>query len=474
MAPASETEVDVGEGGSEKALSQADCICPVCLEIFVEPVTLPCAHTFCKPCFLETVDKANLCCPLCRRRVSTWARLHGRKKTLVNMELWSRLQEAFPTQCQRRISGQDAGELAMASTPRVSPPGEVRREYEDQISKLAEEKRALEDAERRASEEYIQRLLAEEEERRAEERRRLEETQLEEDERLARLLSQELNSTPMSESQRNVRPAESTSTKKKSSAGDIERFLLPLPLRSPNSTENSPCSSLTANKENILVLPSPAASEEAPMPALDFCGNEPGARSDPEDAEPLPSGSSRAQSELDGWTRGGASGKRKGGELDWGRGKRPRAPAGCLSDSPLVCEMLQEEEALFCRRQQEESDRQLAQRLQRQLDQEEVQRAVNRSKGSADEYPLREKAEPGASSRGRCSTPAPRELRNRAKRQLSSTSKERQTPRRSPSGPAPVSSPGPCSTGPGPGRSSALQKGSKQTTLTEMFPSLAS
>ncbi|KAJ8256872.1 hypothetical protein COCON_G00190240 [Conger conger] len=193
MAPASETEVDVGEGGSEKALSQADCICPVCLEIFVEPVTLPCAHTFCKPCFLETVDKANLCCPLCRRRVSTWARLHGRKKTLVNMELWSRLQEAFPTQCQRRISGQDAGELAtVASTPRVSPPGEVRREYEDQISKLAEEKRALEDAERRASEEYIQRLLAEEEERRAEERRRLEETQLEEDERLARLLSQEL------------------------------------------------------------------------------------------------------------------------------------------------------------------------------------------------------------------------------------------------------------------------------------------
>ena len=60
------------------------------------------------------------------------------------------------------------------------------------MPQLAEEKRALEEAEHRASEEYIQRLLAEEEERRAEERRRLEETQLEEDERLARLLSQEL------------------------------------------------------------------------------------------------------------------------------------------------------------------------------------------------------------------------------------------------------------------------------------------
>lgn len=64
------------------------------------------------------------------------------------------------------------------------------------LPQLAEEKRALEEAEHRASEEYIQRLLAEEEERRAEERRTLEERQLEEDERLARLISQELVRRP--------------------------------------------------------------------------------------------------------------------------------------------------------------------------------------------------------------------------------------------------------------------------------------
>lgn len=63
------------------------------------------------------------------------------------------------------------------------------------FEQLVEEKRALEDAERRASEEYIQRLLAEEEERMAEERRRREEQQLENDEKLARLLSQELVSS---------------------------------------------------------------------------------------------------------------------------------------------------------------------------------------------------------------------------------------------------------------------------------------
>ncbi len=90
---------------SSGGLKRSDCLCPVCLDIFLEPVTLPCMHTFCKPCFLQTVDKSNMCCPLCRKRVSTWARLNSRNKTLVNMELWKRIQDAFPTQCERRVQG---------------------------------------------------------------------------------------------------------------------------------------------------------------------------------------------------------------------------------------------------------------------------------------------------------------------------------------------------------------------------------
>ncbi|KAJ8280532.1 hypothetical protein GJAV_G00055960 [Gymnothorax javanicus] len=502
MAPVSETEVDVGEGISTGGLSQADCICPVCLEIFLEPVTLPCSHTFCKPCFLETVDKANLCCPLCRRRVSTWARLHGRNKTLVNVELWRRLQEAFPTQCQRRVSGQDMEDMAtVASRPRVSQPGELRREYEDQISKLAEEKRALEDAERRASEEYIQRLLAEEEERRAEERRALEERQLEEDEKLARLLSLELNSSPMSESQRNVHPGESAATKKKSAAGDIERFLSPLPMRSASFADTSPSSSLAANKENILMLPSSAVMDETPMPTLDYYGNELSVCSLPEVTKPLPPDASHSQFEPDagGWSsslsqaRGGASVKRKSGDMDAAGGpfldsKRPRTPAITVPGAPLVLELAQEEEELFSRRQQEESDRQLALRLQKQLDREEAQRAVDRSKGSPDEYLLRDKLDPAPSTaavdspgtratRGRSSSsaaPAQMEQKNKAKRQTSSTSKDKPALRKGNSS-ASVTDPAPCS----PNSShlsttSALQKGRKQTTLTEMFPSLAS
>lgn len=129
----SDAAVPDRRGGA--GLSPEDCRCPVCLELFIEPVTLPCTHTFCKArrtnththtphnqpssdcsgvlvlqgCFLEAVDKAALCCPLCRKRVSTWARQHSRSRTLVNQQLWSRIQERFPSLCQRRLSGQDGG-----------------------------------------------------------------------------------------------------------------------------------------------------------------------------------------------------------------------------------------------------------------------------------------------------------------------------------------------------------------------------
>ncbi|XP_037533894.1 E3 ubiquitin-protein ligase rnf168 [Nematolebias whitei] len=110
MSPVSCLELDVG-GTRESTLNRDDCLCPVCLEIFIEPVTLPCTHTFCKSCFLESVDKSTLCCPLCRKRISTWARLNSKKNTLVDQQLWTRIQTCFPLQCQRRLSGQDVDDV---------------------------------------------------------------------------------------------------------------------------------------------------------------------------------------------------------------------------------------------------------------------------------------------------------------------------------------------------------------------------
>ena len=53
------------------SLSEDDLSCPVCCEIFKDPVLLHCSHSVCKVClqkFWET--KGSRECPVCRRRSS--------------------------------------------------------------------------------------------------------------------------------------------------------------------------------------------------------------------------------------------------------------------------------------------------------------------------------------------------------------------------------------------------------------------
>uniref|UniRef100_A0A8C5T9E8 RING-type E3 ubiquitin transferase n=1 Tax=Malurus cyaneus samueli TaxID=2593467 RepID=A0A8C5T9E8_9PASS len=227
---------------STAPLSLSDCLCQICMEIFLEPVTLPCSHTLCNSCFQMTVEKASLCCPFCRRRVSSWARYNTRRNTHINWELWEKIQKNYPAECQRRINGQDLDEEICVPKPRhqLSKPGELRQEYEAEISKVEAEKRAHEQEENKASEEYIQRLLAEEEEeqRLAEERRREMEKQLKQDEELAWQLSNSLNEDPEGHVLGSPSPARSVSLQaspanlpkeknKPSNSGDIQKYLSP-------------------------------------------------------------------------------------------------------------------------------------------------------------------------------------------------------------------------------------------------------
>ncbi|GAB0193360.1 E3 ubiquitin-protein ligase RNF168 [Grus japonensis] len=212
------------------------------MEIFVEPVTLPCNHTLCNSCFQLTVEKASLCCPFCRRRVSSWARYNARRNTLINWELWEKIQKNYPKECERRINGQDLEEEICVPHPQhqLSKPGELRQEYEAEISKVEAERRAHEQEENKASEEYIQRLLAEEEEERrlAEERRREMEKQLKQDEELAWQLSNSLNEDSKGHMLSSPSPAGSLSSEtsptnlckvknKPSNSGDIQKYLSP-------------------------------------------------------------------------------------------------------------------------------------------------------------------------------------------------------------------------------------------------------
>lgn len=208
----------------------------------MEPVTLPCNHTICNSCFQLTVENASLCCPFCRRRVSSWARYNARRNTLINWELWEKIQKKYPKECERRINGQDLEEEIFVPHPQhqLSKPGELRQEYEAEVSKVEAERRAHEQEENKASEEYIQKLLAEEEEehRLAEERRKEMEEQLKQDEELAWQLSNSLNDSlgehVLSSSSRGdslsseSHPANLCKMKNKpSNSGDIEKYLTP-------------------------------------------------------------------------------------------------------------------------------------------------------------------------------------------------------------------------------------------------------
>lgn len=239
---------------SEAPLSLADCLCQICMEIFVEPVTLPCNHTLCNSCFQLTVENASLCCPFCRRRVSSWARYNARRNTLINWEFWEKIQKNYPKECERRINGQDLEEEICVPHPQhqLSKPGELRQEYEAEVSKVEAERRAHEQEENKASEEYIQRLLAEEEEERrlAEERRKEMEKQLKQDEELAWELSNSLNDSSRERVLSSPSPGDSLSCasftanlckmkSKPSSSGDIQKYLSPKHHRTSGSTSFS-------------------------------------------------------------------------------------------------------------------------------------------------------------------------------------------------------------------------------------------
>ncbi|XP_014835592.1 PREDICTED: nuclear factor 7, ovary-like [Poecilia mexicana] len=77
--------------------SDDDLCCPVCLEIFKDPVLLSCSHSFCKECLQKYWgEKPGRECPVCKRRSS-------KAEPLVNLAL-KNLIETFLQQREQRAS----------------------------------------------------------------------------------------------------------------------------------------------------------------------------------------------------------------------------------------------------------------------------------------------------------------------------------------------------------------------------------
>ena len=104
---ASRSVMDQGVKSNPTQLDLSDCICPICLYIYIEPVTMPCGHELCVCCFKKNVQEASLSCPMCRMRISTWTRRAVRHNKLVNAERWQEIQRQFPEKVEKRLLGID-------------------------------------------------------------------------------------------------------------------------------------------------------------------------------------------------------------------------------------------------------------------------------------------------------------------------------------------------------------------------------
>ena len=103
----SKRDKENGNQQNQDGPSLADYTCPICLQILIEPVVMPCEHELCISCFRQNVEEANLQCPLCRVRISSWTRRQVRNGTLVNLKRWEQIKRLFPDKCQKRMRGED-------------------------------------------------------------------------------------------------------------------------------------------------------------------------------------------------------------------------------------------------------------------------------------------------------------------------------------------------------------------------------
>lgn len=150
----------------EATMDLGDFMCHICLSILIEPVTMPCKHTMCKVCFLRNMEVNSLLCPMCKKRIGTWAR---RKKSneLIDCDLWSRIQAAFPEKVSLKMKGVEEDQSELDELFPCLPihqhveKGQIKKEFEKEIARHEEEIKERKIMEDEASQVLIQSMTLE-------------------------------------------------------------------------------------------------------------------------------------------------------------------------------------------------------------------------------------------------------------------------------------------------------------------------
>ena len=188
-------------------------MCPICLDVFIEPITLMCKHELCKQCYDEHFQKADFRCPMCQKRLNSWARKAASKGSLVNKTKWDFIQKSFSDLVQKRLQGEDNYEVFQVEHIQIAERGEIHKEYIRAKLKWETEKKAEIDEEEQASFQLIQKILKEEKE----ESEKLKKEQIKQDQELAKVVSEQLNQpiSPNTVGKKLLRSTTSASVKSK-------------------------------------------------------------------------------------------------------------------------------------------------------------------------------------------------------------------------------------------------------------------
>nr|XP_039272000.1 E3 ubiquitin-protein ligase rnf168-like [Styela clava] len=174
-----------------KSLSLDEVMCPVCLDIFIEPITMSCSHELCNECYQQHFKNCNFECPMCKKRLSTWARRASAQGKLINKSKWAKIQEEYPDLVARRLDGKSNSQTFMQTEPvdlSIAEPGELQEEY----LTMRQEWLLESSSQRREQEEASLNLIKQIQEEEKNEIERRQKIQQEADQQLAIKLSKEL------------------------------------------------------------------------------------------------------------------------------------------------------------------------------------------------------------------------------------------------------------------------------------------